>query len=282
MNLQTLSKASIEYISTDKAQGFLWGISVAIKIFCKGLRLFIKNNVTINSYSFDRRSWLASYRLNHFSGRPQMIIAHNPSVFFPAFRYAQKNKIVYGIDIEDYHPGETASKQEEQQLISIMNGALKDAAYLSYASPLIKAEVNKILKTKCKNEVVVNNFFPANNFNFTESAISSKLEFVWFSQHIDYGRGIENIIQAFSEFSDSLDLVLFGELNKRFYESVLKERSFVTIRPPLSLNELNHEVCKYDVGLAIEPGRNLNNDIALSNKILTYFQAGLFIMASRT
>lgn len=38
----------------------------------------------------------------------------------------------------------------------------------------------------------------------------------------------------------------------------------------------------FDIGLAIEPGKDKNNFIALANKLITYFQSGLYILASDT
>jgi glycosyltransferase involved in cell wall biosynthesis len=38
----------------------------------------------------------------------------------------------------------------------------------------------------------------------------------------------------------------------------------------------------FDVGLAIEPGKDKNNFIARANKLITYFQSGLYILASDT
>ena len=47
--------------------------------------------------------------------------------------------------------------------------------------------------------------------------------------------------------------------------------------------KLQKELSKYDVGLAIEDvSADLNRNICLTNKIWSYFQAGLFIMAADT
>ncbi len=36
------------------------------------------------------------------------------------------------------------------------------------------------------------------------------------------------------------------------------------------------------MGLALEPGKDLNNELAISNKIIAYAQAGLYILATDT
>ncbi len=47
-------------------------------------------------------------------------------------------------------------------------------------------------------------------------------------------------------------------------------------------SELNAAMVHFDIGLALEPGKDLNNNLAVSNKIITYAQAGLYILASHT
>jgi hypothetical protein len=41
-------------------------------------------------------------------------------------------------------------------------------------------------------------------------------------------------------------------------------------------------LANHDVGLALEPGKDLNNTLAISNKIMAYAQAGLYILATDT
>jgi hypothetical protein len=46
--------------------------------------------------------------------------------------------------------------------------------------------------------------------------------------------------------------------------------------------ELHRSLGQYDIGLALEPAKDLNNELAISNKILAYLQAGLFVVATNT
>jgi hypothetical protein len=51
----------------------------------------------------------------------------------------------------------------------------------------------------------------------------------------------------------------------------------------MSQKELHLQLSQYDAGLAIEDaGSDFNRDICLTNKIWSYFQAGLYIIASDT
>ena len=45
---------------------------------------------------------------------------------------------------------------------------------------------------------------------------------------------------------------------------------------------LHQFISEFDIGVASEASINLNNSLAISNKIITYAQAGLFILATHT
>ncbi|HTD39693.1 MAG TPA: hypothetical protein VK671_03665, partial [Mucilaginibacter sp.] len=47
-------------------------------------------------------------------------------------------------------------------------------------------------------------------------------------------------------------------------------------------DELTIFAARFDIGLALEPGFSMNNNLALSNKIFTYIQAGLALVVSDT
>ena len=51
---------------------------------------------------------------------------------------------------------------------------------------------------------------------------------------------------------------------------------------PISPDDIIPLASKFDIGLAPEVSRPLNRDICLTNKIFTYMQAGLAIIASDT
>ena len=57
---------------------------------------------------------------------------------------------------------------------------------------------------------------------------------------------------------------------------------FIKINNPVESHKLNENLSQFDIGLAIEPKKDLNNNLALSNKILCYFQSGTYILATET
>jgi hypothetical protein len=78
-------------------------------------------------------------------------------------------------------------------------------------------------------------------------------------------------------------LTLIGNLNNDFYLNHLAGKENIYLIPALPQVELNNELSKFDIGLAIENNNeDENRNVCLTNKIWSYFQAGLFIVASDT
>jgi hypothetical protein len=98
---------------------------------------------------------------------------------------------------------------------------------------------------------------------------------------VDKGRGLEEMLNVIADIGD-IELHLIGNMNKGFFSAFIDGKANVFCHEPMLQRDLHLSLSKYDIGLALEPGRDLNNQYALSNKILAYAQAGLYILASRT
>jgi hypothetical protein len=132
------------------------------------------------------------------------------------------------------------------------------------------------------NHFVVNNVFEENDFKLSAEPASGPLQFFWFSQNIDANRGLEKIMPVLDEFSSGIRLNLLGNRRENFFQQHLANRSYINIIEPVTQEELHRIAGQFDIGLAIEPGADMNNNLLLSNKIWVYFQSGLYIMATET
>lgn len=218
--------------------------------------------------------------LNRYAERPDIVVAHNVGSFYPALLFARKGTTALGIDLEDYHPGESTKPVVTRNTIQLLKNVLPDADYITAASPLILAETLKHVDVNCPTEVVLN-YFNAEEFRQPAEIDSDKLQLVWFSQNISFGRGLEQVIPVVEKL-ENVELHLIGNCNAEFSERWLKARRNIHIHSALSQPVLHKTLAEFDIGLAIEPGKDRNNELAISNKILAYFQAGLFILASDT
>lgn len=74
---------------------------------------------------------------------------------------------------------------------------------------------------------------------------------------------------------------LIGNANQDFINSQ-SLGSNIKLHGSMTQEELHKFISHMDIGLALEPGKDFNNTIALSNKVIAYAQAGLYILATNT
>ena len=282
---------SLYYLDATRTNYTNWLLSSVIEKFNQLIFPFFSGNLKVNSYAHSKRSFmLLNFLEKKFSQKPNFIIAHTLGTLFPTFIFSQKNKIPFAFDVEDYHPGEKIFvdvENEIQRRVFLMKMILPNATYISCASPLIEQEVNaKILNQELhyKSLTINNNFSKKEFLKPSPISTSNKLKLVWFSQNISSGRGLEYILPLLNDFSIEIELTLIGNLNMSFYNEVLcNYQSFIKIEKPLSQTSLHQKLADFDIGLAIEMNEaDYNRGIALTNKIIAYYQSGLYILATIT
>jgi hypothetical protein len=210
------------------------------------------------------------------------VIAHNPSAFYPAFQFANRKGAKLGIDIEDYHPGETNCIKESNRILKIMQYSLPKADYCSFAAPLIKVEVKKNVLNDGKPWVTIINGFSSSEFITPITFKNDKLKLVWFSQNITHGRGLEKLIPIVNELCENVELHLIGDLTTTNRDTLIPNEKGIVIHSPISQLQLHKMLAMFDVGLAFDPALNKNRELAITNKIIAYAQAGLYIVSIST
>lgn len=271
------------YISAKRKPFMPWLIAglrekISRRLFSMGMR-----GRGITATGANRRSAQIKRLLGQKKIKTDFIIAHNPGAFYPAAYWAKRRNVPYAIDVEDYHPGEGNDPLQRQMQERLMQQTLPGAAYVSYASEPIMQETHKLLDAKniSDRHFVINNVFEENEFILSPPA-SGPLQLFWFSQNVDANRGLEIVLPVLDNFSTQLQLNLLGNRRQHFYEKHLAHRSYINCIEPVTQKELHRVAGQFDVGLAIEPGADLNNTLLLSNKIWVYFQSGLYILATET
>lgn len=234
------------------------------------------------SVAVNKRTVLLSAAIKKNSEHFDWVIAHNPGSFYPAMKAAQKMGAGLGIDVEDYHPGESNQPGTIRRMIRLMKNILPKASYCSFASPLIREKVEKEITSDISKKIVLLNGFPENEFKLPVTINQERLQCVWFSQFIDNNRGLETVIPVIDSLYPAVELHLIGYLNKEFAEQFLENKCGIVCHGSMTQQELHFFLTQCDIGLAVEPGRDINNQLAISNKLMAYVQAGLFIIASHT
>jgi glycosyltransferase involved in cell wall biosynthesis len=211
------------------------------------------------------------------------IIAHNPGAFSPAAALAERRGSNLGIDVEDYHLGETTVLSQQKKIQAFMISTLNKAKYCSYAAPLIESFTQKLIPSFSGVSITLINSFEGIDFLLPQEAEPmTPLQLVWFSQNIDKGRGLEEVIPVINSLHKEVELHLVGNLTPSFNELYLKNKSGIVVHGPMFPQQVNLFLSRCDIGLAIDVPVNFNRQIALTNKIIAYAQAGLFIMATPT
>ena len=273
---------TFHYLETTKKDFYNWVVSSVIEKMAGLFSKLLPQSVFWASLAVSKRSWLLLQWLKKTNCNPDFIIAHNPPAFYPAYWFANKKNIPFAIDVEDYHPGENLPKSVKNGVTTLMKSLLPKAKYISFAAPLIMNESIRLVGPAIKSSIVVNNFFSEKDFVNIPIEFYEKLQLIWFSQNIDFNRGLEEMLDVLTDYEDEIALTVIGNPKQLFCDKYLYNKKNIEIINSLPALELIKMMNKFDVGLALEPGKDLNNDIALSNKILIYFQAGLYILASNT
>ncbi len=279
--------ANFHYIDTTRKNFIPWFLSSLIEQIATIIQPFFSKSLKINAFAHSKRSFLLSGRIKKINKNYDLVVAHTLATLYPAYKLSKKLNVPFIFDIEDYHPGEAIGKDAEREKASrifLMKKLLPKADYITYASSLIGEYSLKLVKNYPGNRhQLINNCFPADEFHFKQTD-SKKIKFVWFSQNIAAGRGLELVVPALAKFKEKIELHLIGNLYQTFYDNFLSKYSdFVTIHKPLPQKDLNLKLAEFDIGLAIEFNTSdFNRQICLTNKIWAYFQSGLYILASNT
>ncbi len=276
-----------QLISVSRSPLFSW-IEAAI---VERLALFI--NLVIptefwTAIASNKRSYLLWRAIRKLDFKIDFIEAHTLAALYPARILSKMTQTPFMFDVEDFHPEELIQKnrvQEKQRRIRILKSHLPAANIVTAASPLIAFYLEQLLDWKKGRVQVINNSFYANEFIQPKLIQEGrKVKFVWFSQKITFGRGLELFIEAAIEYRGEIELTLVGSLDKDFYDNWIQENEdFIKIESPINQLELHKSLAQYDVGLVIElTSVDLNKDICLANKLFAYIQAGLFLFATNT
>lgn len=282
---QELGEVRFHYLEAGRQPFMPWLYASLVEKASRLIQPMLPSNTRIAAFALSKRSWSLLQWVKKNRKRYDLIIAHNPPAFYSAVWLAAKTSSPYALDVEDYHPGEGSNGAEQRSAALLMRRFLEKASYVSFASPLIKTYSQRLLGLEDKESfLVVNNTFP--HAGFRQPAVidpTDKLRIVWFSQFVDYGRGLEKILPVLDKFRNEIELTLIGSTRQAFLDKEVKGRDYIRSFDSLPQTALHRELSNYDIGLALEDGSiDLNRNICLTNKIWSYLLAGLYIVATDT
>lgn len=244
-----------------------------------------------------------------------LYIAHHVEALGPASAAALKHDARLAFDAEDFHSGMyvtptgTASEGSlEQSVAALLASAAShpktrvqrcveylEQKYLPRCDSVTAAAdgiaVSYALKYQLPRPTTVLNVFPLEELDVRACATDSEqapIKLYWYSQVIGPGRGLESAVRALPLITRPCELHVRGTPQADFVTGLraLADELGVSGRlffhPPCSPNDLVAEAARYDIGLALEHAIELNRLICLTNKIFTYMNAGLAVVATDT
>ncbi|MDN3548742.1 hypothetical protein [Mucilaginibacter aquaedulcis] len=197
-----------------------------------------------------------------------------------------KNQRV-AFDMEDWYSEDLLSQAYKTRPIKLLKNAEKTAIETGaacYTTSIAMAKTMQSYYRTLRQPAVI-----YNSFNYTESIVRQPrqdiLQLYWFSQTIGEGRGLEFFIKCMAESTTRCRLSLRGIVTEAYQANLSKlitAKDSIEFLPMLKNNEIQADMIKYDVGLALELEKPPNKYLTISNKLFHYMAAGLPVIASHT
>ena len=236
----------------------------------------------IDAFAAGKRTFILEMALRKCATNSDWVIAHNPAAFLPAKRFAARAGARIGFDVEDYHPGEISDPGLSASMRRLMCHTLNGADYVSFAAPLIRREVARDTGGEGVAWMTVLNWFSARDFSPPAQGDSGPLRLVWFSQMVSARRGLELVLPAIIKAGKKVELHIFGQPDPAFTETQIARASNIFLHGPVKQSELHQHLAAFDIGLAIDVVADRNRELAITNKILAFLQAGLYLAVTET
>jgi len=218
--------------------------------------------------------------------RADIYIGHNLGALAATVTASTVHQKPCGFDAEDFHRNEVSDEDGNPDVIlktKLENQYFPQLNYLTASSPLIAAAYQKLFPA-LKTEVILNVFPSDGHVQSPPENKTGPVRLFWFSQTIGPNRGLVDIINALALLKDQpFELHLLGHILDDSQIGFIKSSAIETyFHEPIPPDEIIAFASQFDIGLALENSTPYNRNICLTNKLFTYLQAGLAIVASDT
>jgi glycosyltransferase involved in cell wall biosynthesis len=194
------------------------------------------------------------------------------------------------VDVEDWYSEDLLYADRQSRPIRLLQAAEKYALrHAAYSSATARSMADALVGAyQCPPPLVIRNSFPLQpRSRMDQPAGTGVPRFIWFSQTIGPGRGLELFFAAWAQTTRPSEVYLLGDLRGGYREKLLGRlppyrRGDLHFIPLVTPEQLPDKLAEFDIGLALEPRWPLNRNITITNKILQYLNAGLAVIATDT
>ncbi len=194
------------------------------------------------------------------------------------------------VDVEDWYSQDLLFADRASRPLRLLERAerfaLRHAAYVSTTSESMAQALAEAFGGP--RPITLRNTFPLQPRHRLDRAPAvGPPSFIWFSQTVGPGRGLELFLAAWSRMRQPSRVCLLGDERPGYRDQLLarvpaERRGDVRFLPLVTPDELPDRLAEHDIGLALEPHWPRNRDLTISNKIFQYLNAGLAVVATDT
>lgn len=229
---------------------------------------------------YSPRTQLRNITKQHFD----LFICHQEQGLLLGVELLKKGDKV-AFDLEDWYSQDYLKLDRPVKLLQDAElYAIHNGTYLTCPSKAMATKICDYYNVKMDIEVIYNSFPFSPGKKIEVEKIPNS--FVWFSQHLGPDRGIEPFLIAMKLIRHPLQIHLIGQCEATYkltLEKIVSNTSHqLVFHPLLSHYELMQFISKFEIGLALEQNYPLNRNLTVTNKLLTYLQMGLRVIASNT
>ncbi len=194
------------------------------------------------------------------------------------------------VDVEDWYSEDLLFADRQSRPIKLLRhaeeAALRQAVYSSATAQSMADALTAAYH--CPTPIVIRNSFPLHPRSRVDTPATTGVpSFIWFSQTIGPGRGLELFFAAWARTRQPSKVYLLGDERPGYRQKLLSRlpparRGALHFIPLVTPEQLPDKLAEFDIGLALEPRWPLNRNITITNKILQYMNAGLAVIATDT
>jgi len=218
-----------------------------------------------------------------------LTIAHTEIPIWAATHLIEDGRRV-AVDVEDWYSEDLLFADRLSRPIRLLRRAenlvLNRAVYASATSESMATALADAYG--CARPVVLRNTFPLQPVSRIDRPLGTEPPaFIWFSQTVGPGRGLELFLAAWSRTRVASRVYLLGDVRPGYRQHLLgrlpaERRGDLRFVPLVTPEALPGRLAEFDLGLALEPHWPRNRDITITNKITQYLNAGLALIATDT
>jgi glycosyltransferase involved in cell wall biosynthesis len=227
--------------------------------------------------------------LTHLANRlPADLVIVHTEVPFIIGRSLARRGIKVAADFEDWHSQDLLPADRRRRPLAFLARVERDlihaAAFTTTTSQALSDGLHGAYGGRPAH--ILANAFPLQPDPHRPRPATAP-SFVWFSQTVGAGRGLEAFLSCWARLSRPSTVTLVGEVGDGYREKLTSLvpgplRGRLRFQASVPGSQLPSLLAQHDLGLALEDAAIRNRDLTITNKILQYLNAGLAIVATPT